>query len=99
MDMEYAAVQAELSFLLRDRPRGTVAQINDHTIAYLSGHEVRGLYLAGNNDVQLAREFDFDERACNHLHADLVAWLAAPRYAVRDELEEWLAGTPPFGAG
>jgi hypothetical protein len=29
---------------------------------------------------QLDEHFEFNERACNHLNADLVAWMSAPRY-------------------
>jgi hypothetical protein len=43
--------------------------------------------------------FDFDERTFNQLHADLVAWMDAPRYTLRPELVDWLKNAPPFDAG
>ena len=93
MAMEYASGQAELATLLRSRPLGTTADINGHTVAYWDGREIRGFRL-GRDDYseQLEEEFDFDERTFNRLHADLVAWMAAPRYTVRPELAQRLSG-------
>jgi hypothetical protein len=100
MAMEYASVQIELATLLRSRPHGTTADINSHTVAYWDGHEVRGFRLRHDDYCErLEEEFAFDERTCNHLHADLVAWMAAPRYTVRSELEHWLKGAPWMDAG
>jgi hypothetical protein len=100
MAMDYASVQVELATLLRSRPHGTTADINSHTVAYWDGHEVRGFRLRHDDYCErLEEEFAFDERTCNHLHADLVAWMAAPRYTIRSELEHWLKGTPWMDAG
>jgi hypothetical protein len=97
--MEYASVQPELTTLLRDRPLGTTADLNKYTVAYWDGHEVRGIHVRHDDSGRLGEEFDLDERACNQLHADLVAWVAAPRYTVRLELADWLKGAPSFNAG
>ena len=92
--MEYASVQPELTTLLRDRPLGTTADLNKYTVAYWDGHEVRGFHLRHDKSGRLDADFDFDERTFNQLHADLVAWMAAPRYTVRPELADWLKGAP-----
>jgi hypothetical protein len=91
--MEYASVQVQLATLLRSRPLGATADINRDTVAYWDGREVRGFRL-GRDDYseQLEEEFDFDKRTFNLLHADLVAWRAAPRYTVRPELAQRLSG-------
>jgi hypothetical protein len=95
MAMEYPSVQAELATLLRSRPLGTTADINSHTVAYCDGGEVMGFRIAGGDySERLVEEFDFDERTCNALHADLVAWMAAPRYTFRPELAQRLRGEP-----
>ncbi len=92
--MEYASVQAELGTLLRRRPLGTTADINGHIVAYWNGHELKGFRLRRDDYcLRLDEEFDFDERTCNQLHADLVAWMAAPRYTVRSELAQRLKET------
>jgi len=92
--MEYASVQAEIATLLRRRPLSTTADINRHTVAYWNGYQLKGFRLRRDDYcVQLDEEFDFDERTCNRLHADLVAWMAGPRYTVRPELAQRLAGT------
>jgi hypothetical protein len=90
--MEYASVQAQLATLLRSRPLGTTADINGHTVAYWDGREIRGFRLG--RDERLEEEFDFDERTYNALHADLVAWMATPRYTFRLELAQRLRGDP-----
>jgi hypothetical protein len=97
--MEYASFQSELTTLLRDRPPGTTADLNKYTVAYWDGHEVRGIHLHHDNSGPLGGDFDFDERTFNQLHADLVAWMDAPRYTVRPELVNWLKNAPPFDAG
>jgi len=84
------SVQVALATLLRGRPMGTTADINRYTVAFWDGHEVRGFHLRHDDSGRLDEEFDFDERACNLLHADLVAWMAAPRYTARPELAGWL---------
>jgi len=93
MAMEYASVQAELATLLRRRPLGTTADLNRDTVAYWDGREVRGFRIARDDcSERLEEEFDLDECTCNRLHADLVAWMAAPRYTVRPELAQRLSG-------
>jgi hypothetical protein len=39
-----------------------------------------------------------DECAFNQIHADLVAWMAAPHYTLRPELVAWLKNASPFDA-
>jgi hypothetical protein len=101
MEMDYASIQPELTTLLRNRPLGTTADINKQTVAYWDGYEVRGIHLRHDKSGRLDEnfDFDFDERTFNQLHADLVAWMAAPRYTVRPELVDWLKDVPPFNAG
>ena len=99
MAMEYASGQPELATLLRDRPLRTTADLNKYTVAYWDGHDVRGIHLHRDNSGQLGGDFVFDEHTFNQLHADLVAWMAAPRYTVRPELVDRLKNTPPFDAG
>jgi hypothetical protein len=89
--MEYASVQVELATLLRRRPLGTTADINCHTVVFWNGREVRGFRIVRDDcSERLEEEFDFDERTFNGLHADLVAWMAVPRYSVRTELAKRL---------
>ncbi len=102
MEMDYASIQPALTTLLRNRPLGTTADLNEQTVAYWDGYEIRGIHLRhdeSDNSDRLDGDFDLDERTLNHLHADLVAWMAAPRYTVRAELAASLKGVPPFNAG
>ncbi|SAL33606.1 hypothetical protein AWB69_03021 [Caballeronia udeis] len=97
--MDYASIQPALTILLRNRPPGTTADINNRTVAYWDGHEIRGIHLRNDKSGRLDEDFDFDERTINQLHADLVEWMAAPRYTVRPELADWLKGAPTFNVG
>ncbi len=97
--MDYASIQPALTTLLRNRPPGTTADINKQTVAYWDGYEVRGVHLRPDKSGRLDEDFDFDERTCNQLYADLVAWMAAPCYTVRPELVDWLREAPPFNGG
>ena len=97
--MDYASIQPALTTLLRNRPPGTTADINKETVAYWDGYQVRGIHLQHDKSGRLDGDFDFDERTFNRLHADLVAWMAAPHYTVRPELVDWLKNAPPFNPG
>lgn len=99
MQMDYASIQPALITLLRNRPLGTTADINKHTVAYWDGYEVRGIHLRNDQSGRLDDDFDFDERTLNQLHGDLVEWMAAPRYTIRPELVDWLKHATPFNAG
>ncbi|WP_062087204.1 hypothetical protein [Caballeronia udeis] len=92
--MEYASLQPELATLLRRLPLGTAADINECTVAFWDGQEVRGLRLRPDGGGQLDADFEFDERSFNQLHSDIVAWMAVPRYAMRPELVDWMEGRP-----
>ena len=69
--MEYASLQPELATLLRRLPLGTTADINERTVAFWDGQEVRGFRL--RPDGRLDADFVFDERSFNQLHSDIVA--------------------------
>lgn len=97
--MDYASIQPALATLLRNRPLGTTADINKQTVAYWDGYEVRGIHLRHDQSGRLDEDFELDERTLNRLHADLVAWMAAPRYTVRPELVDWLKDANSFNAG
>lgn len=77
--MKFESVQVGLTLPLRGRPLGTTADLNNYTVAYWNGHEVIGIHLSHDDSGRLDEHFEFNERACNHLHVDLVAWMAAPR--------------------
>jgi hypothetical protein len=59
---------------------------------------VHSPHLHHDNSARLAGDFDLDERTFNEMHADLVAWMAAPHFTVRPELVAWLKNASPFDA-
>lgn len=90
MDIACVAFQANLATLLRTRPRFATAQLNEHTVVFWDGQWAKGAELCIDGSGQLSRKFDLDERRCNRLHADFVAWLESPQYGSRPELEIWI---------
>lgn len=79
MDMGCVAFQACLAMALRDRPRWTTAGLNETTVVFWDGEWARGATFHADGSGRLVTEFELNERTCSRLHADLVAWLAAPR--------------------
>jgi hypothetical protein len=90
MDMGFVAFQAHLATLLRSMPRCTTAELNERTVVFWDGQWAKGAEIGDDGSGFLHAKFDLDERTCNRLHADLVAWLEAPRYGSRSELEAWI---------
>jgi hypothetical protein len=90
MDMGCVAFQACLAMALRNHPRCTTAELNETTVVFWDGEWARGATLNADGSGRLDTKFDLNERTCNRLHADLVEWLAAPRYSVRPDIERWL---------
>jgi hypothetical protein len=87
--MDCVAFQAQLSLMLRDRPRGTTADLDDDTVAYWNGHEVVGARLEEGSG-SIDEEFEFGEFECRRLHETLIEWMASPRYSIREEIIELL---------
>jgi hypothetical protein len=92
VDIDRIAFQGTLSLFLRDRPRGTTVDLNEFTVAYWDGRRVAGAHLRHDGSGRLDEAFDFDERMCDQLQDDLVAWMGNPRYTVHPELDDWLNG-------
>jgi hypothetical protein len=90
--MKYASLQPELATLLRRLPSGTTADINECTVAFWDGQEVRGFRLRPDGGRLLDADFDFDDRSFNQVHSDIAAWMAAPHYSMRPEFLDWLKG-------
>ena len=78
--------------LLRLLPLGTTADINECTVAFWDGQEVRGFRLRPDGKGRLDADFEFDERSFNRLHSNIVAWMAAAHYSMRPTLADWLKG-------
>jgi hypothetical protein len=90
VDMDSIAFQAQLALMLRDRPRGTTADLNDHTVAYWNGHEVVGVRLDDEAGRRVSEEFVFGEAESRRLHETHIEWMVAPRYSVREEVIDLL---------
>jgi len=95
-DLTPGACNDQIGMLLRDLPRGTVAELTDFAVAYWDGRRVVYAYLRDDRPDQIEEEFDPSDCVWLDLRPEFAAWLAAPRFSVRDEVMNWLKDTPPF---
>jgi hypothetical protein len=86
--MDYPAFQSQLGFLLGNSPVGTTADIAQDALLYWDGRKVMGLRSNDQSVCGSDATFEVDEHTCNRLHAQIVAWMQAPHYAFRPELEQ-----------
>ena len=59
VDMDCIAFRAQLAPMLRDRPSGTTADLNDRTVAYWNGYEVVGVRLDDEAGGRVSEELVF----------------------------------------
>jgi hypothetical protein len=79
--MEYASLQPELATLLRRLPLGTTADINERTVAFWDGQEVRGFRLRPDGGGRLdADSFSTSDRLISYIRISSRGW---PRLVIR----------------
>jgi hypothetical protein len=87
MDLE--SVKGKLASLLRDKPRGTTADITNHAVVCWNGEKPVGVHLCvdhpGYDDM-----FEIDHDFCGDVHEHLEEWLADARFSQCPDLLEWL---------
>jgi hypothetical protein len=80
----------QLSMLLRDQPACTAADIWDDTIVFWDGRELVWAWLRDDESGLIEQEFVLDIDQWDVLAGCVEAWLEAPHYSVRPELQAWL---------
>jgi hypothetical protein len=80
---------AQLAMLLRDLPRGMVAELTDFAVAYWDGREVVYAFLRDDDNAKIEEEFDLTTYAWDEWHAQLIEWLEAPRFRPHNEVLDW----------
>jgi hypothetical protein len=86
----------QLGMLLRDLPRGSVAELTDFAVAYWDSRHVVYAYLRDDCPAQIEEDFDLCDCVWLELRPEFAGWLAAPHFSVRAEVRNWLKDTPPF---
>jgi hypothetical protein len=89
MVMDLEGIKAGFAALLRDRPRGTTADVTEHTVVYWDGEQVMGVHLCADHP-GFDQRFELDHHFCGDAHEHMVSWFAHPRFTVRSDLVAWL---------
>ena len=93
MDTDLMRMKAKLSSLLRDRPRGTTADIADHTVVYWDGQRPVGAHLCADHP-GFDGQFDLDDHFHGDAYEHLANWFVEPHYSLRPDLAAWLDAAP-----
>lgn len=81
--------ESQLAMLLRDLPRGMVAELTDFAVAYWNGWEVVYAFLRDDNDGRIEEEFDLTAYVWEEWRPELTRWLAEPRFIPHTEVLDW----------
>jgi hypothetical protein len=93
MDMDMKSVGDELAALLRDKPRGTTADISAHTSIYWNGTRPVGAHLCVDHP-GFDDRFELDQHFYGDAQDHLLTWFADPQYSSRPDLVAWLDDAP-----
>ncbi|MDB5780994.1 hypothetical protein [Caballeronia mineralivorans] len=89
MDMDLERVKAALAASLSNKPRGTTADIAEHTAIYWDGERPVGVHLCADYP-GFDGGFEIDHHFYGDAHEHLGDWLAYPRFSSRPDLVAWL---------
>jgi hypothetical protein len=93
VDMDLDRVKDRFAALLREKPRGTTADVTEHTIIYWERDRPVGVHLCADHPGFDGR-FELDHHFYGDAHEHLADWFADPRYSLRLELVAWLDDSP-----
>jgi hypothetical protein len=93
MDMDLDRVKSGFAALLRDRPRGTTADLSEQSVIYWDRDRAMGVHLCAD-PLGFDGRFDLDHDFCGDAHEHLAHWFADPHYSLRPELGAWLDDSP-----
>ncbi|WP_213781744.1 hypothetical protein [Caballeronia sp. dw_276] len=89
MTMDLAHLKHEFTATLKDRPRGTTANITEHTVIFLDGKEAVGVHLIADPPGFEGR-FELDDYFLGDAHEHLTHWFENPEFSSRPDLVAWL---------
>jgi len=75
--------------MLKDRPRGTTADITEHTVIYWDGENAVGVHLIADHPGFDGR-FELDHHFLGDAHEHLTHWFKDPMFSSRADLTAWL---------
>ena len=89
MNMDLAQLKAEFSAILKDRPRGTTADITGQTVVFWDGKEGLGVHLIADYP-GFEAPFEIDDHFIGDVHEHLTHWFENPEFSSRPDLVAWL---------
>jgi hypothetical protein len=96
MEPSFEQTVADMRMLLRDEPSCTTADVTDGTALYLSGNELRGVFLNPDEPDGLDVPFHVDAWFVGQIEENLKDWFERPRLTHRPLLQEWSLDAPPM---
>lgn len=97
MERTFTETIADLRMLLRDQRPCTTADLTDCAVAYLSGDEVRGVFLNCDGPDGLDELFVVDAWFVGQVEDSLAEWFERPRFTHRPALCAWALNAPLAG--
>lgn len=89
MTMTLSDVKDQLASMLRDQPRGTTANVTEHTVIYWDGNTAVGVHLVADHPGFNGR-FELDDHFLGDAHEHLTDWFEDPKFSPRPDLVAWL---------
>lgn len=91
MSDDFSDFRGRLEQQLRARPPGTLARFTSFSGAFWTGQSLKGIFIGSDDDGSEALDEEFDiPFAWENWRLDLEAWLCAPVFEHRVELEDWI---------
>jgi hypothetical protein len=85
MTMTLSTVKAQLAAMLKDHPRGTTADMTEHTVIYWDGKSLVGVHLIPDHPGFDGR-FELDHHFLGDAHELLTHWFDDPKFSLRVDL-------------
>ena len=89
MNMNLVHFKDEFTATLKARPRGTTADITEHTVIFLDGKEAVGVHLIADHPGFEGR-FELDDHFLGDAHEHLTHGFENPEFSSRPDLVAWL---------
>jgi hypothetical protein len=97
LDAELRKHCENIGMLLRDRRRGTTADITDDCVLYWDAGQLNGAHLSAEKPGAVVDPFRLED-VLPDIREAVSHWLIHPRFTFRPSLLEWLQDPSPQGA-
>ena len=95
MQRTFEQTVSDLRMLLRDHGPSTSADVTEGAGVYLTGNELRGVFLSVDEPDGLDAPFNVDACFVGQVEDNLHEWFRKPRFTHRPALRAWALDSPP----